>query len=390
MSRPGPERPLATRRAALGIAAGAAAALAAIPDAAASGWRRGINLSWWLHLDGRFRPTDGNLRQVRDAGFDHVRLPFDPYLFGWRLGEGGLAAPGTAQLAAAVDAVLRAGLGVILDLHPGDELVALLHEARAPADAIAELWGGLAGSMAGLDPDKVAFEVANEPHRFLRGGRAALAELHRKALAAIRARAAAHRVLAMGLWDPESSLRTLTILPDDRVIYAFHLYDPYVVTHQGADWGEPDAAAVFGPLRRVPWPATRLLDPERHVADPARDRAAVRALRDYRNGRDHCGRQEDSGPGVLARKAAAAAAWGARHGGVPVHCTEFGVLRTYADDVVRRAWLGDARAALEARGIGWTVWDYAGSFGVTTGCRDGFGSCGALDPGILAALGLRA
>jgi aryl-phospho-beta-D-glucosidase BglC (GH1 family) len=56
----------------------------------------------------------------------------------------------------------------------------------------------------------------------------------------------------------------------------------------------------------------------------------------------------------------------ARQRGVPVVCDEFGVYREYADPRDRAAWIHDVRTALERHNMGWTMWDYSGSFGVVT------------------------
>jgi len=56
----------------------------------------------------------------------------------------------------------------------------------------------------------------------------------------------------------------------------------------------------------------------------------------------------------------------ARQRGVPLVCNEFGVYRDYADPKDREAWIHDVRTSLERQGMGWTMWDYSGSFGVVT------------------------
>jgi hypothetical protein len=61
-------------------------------------------------------------------------------------------------------------------------------------------------------------------------------------------------------------------------------------------------------------------------------------------------------------------------------------MRTYIDPASRLAWLADARAALEAAGIGWTVWELDGLFGIVAGCDDS--GCGPTEAGVLRALGL--
>ena len=74
-----------------------------------------------------------------------------------------------------------------------------------------------------------------------------------------------------------------------------------------------------------------------------------------------------------------------RRRGVPLLCNEFGVFRDYADPLDRDAWLHDVRTSLEHNGIGWTMWDYSGSFGVVTK-KDGKP---VADDAMLRALGLK-
>ena len=56
----------------------------------------------------------------------------------------------------------------------------------------------------------------------------------------------------------------------------------------------------------------------------------------------------------------------ARQRKVPLICNEFGVYRSFADPRDRAAWITDVRTTLERHQIGWTMWDYSGSFGVVT------------------------
>jgi endoglucanase len=61
------------------------------------------------------------------------------------------------------------------------------------------------------------------------------------------------------------------------------------------------------------------------------------------------------------------------------------VYREYASPQDRAAWLHDVRTALEENGIGWTMWDYSGSFGVVTKVNGKT----VVDEQALKALGLR-
>jgi PAS domain-containing protein len=80
-----------------------------------------------------------------------------------------------------------------------------------------------------------------------------------------------------------------------------------------------------------------------------------------------------------------AAAW-AQSNHVPLICNEFGVYRNHADAASRINWIRDMRTALEADGIGWTMWDYRGGFGVVWK-EDG--QPAKVDPAVVEALGLK-
>jgi endoglucanase len=183
-----------------------------------------------------------------------------------------------------------------------------------------------------------------------------------------------------GLFDPALSLRTIEPLADPAVIYAFQFYDPYIVTHQGADW-DPGELGGVSVLRDVPYPAARLDNPWTIAARAWFHPRAVRLLIDYRRQGWNAARIE----GRIAQ----AAAWSAHHAR-PVLCTEFGVMRSYIDTASRLAWLGDVRAAFDRHGIAWTVWEYDGLFGIVPGSEEHPGETAPrpLEPGPLRALGL--
>jgi len=81
----------------------------------------------------------------------------------------------------------------------------------------------------------------------------------------------------------------------------------------------------------------------------------------------------------------AASDW-AQENRVPLICNEFGAFRDHSDPQSRANWIRDVRTALEADGIGWTMWDYAGGFQVANTDPSGQRS---MDPACLRALGLR-
>jgi hypothetical protein len=69
---------------------------------------------------------------------------------------------------------------------------------------------------------------------------------------------------------------------------------------------------------------------------------------------------------LVAVEIGQAAEW-ARHWNVPLTCNEFGVYRKASEPQDRARWLHDVTSTLERDGIGWTMWDYSGSFGTVNG-----------------------
>ena len=66
-------------------------------------------------------------------------------------------------------------------------------------------------------------------------------------LALIATGACGSMIAGLETLDPAS-------IADPNLVYAFHFYEPYVFSHQGAPWmsGEP----MYRYLNTVPWPAS--------------------------------------------------------------------------------------------------------------------------------------
>lgn len=338
--------------------------------------RRGINLSHWFaqvfdktgYTPQHFRShtTGDDFDLIARIGFDHVRLSVEPAPMFDAENPAAIPAAYLAELDAAIVALLDRKLAVVVDIHPSSEFKAKLGD-DAFVERFARFWSALARHLSRYDPNALFLEILNEPemrdpYRWI--------GVQTKLARAIREAAPKHTIVATGNeWSSYERLLFLEPLDDENVIYTFHYYEPHLFTHQGATWGSPEWPYV----KNVPYPA----EPSRvaGLLDAVENEAARRALAAYGEERWSARRVEEQ----IAR----AGEWGARHR-VPVICNEFGVYRAFSPRESRLAWLVDARRALEARGIGWTMWDYAGSFGIVTK-RDGKTT---VDTEVAAALGL--
>lgn len=339
--------------------------------------RHGINASEWFAQQAtnysaartNSYTDDADIALMAKLGFDNVRLSIDPVPLEQSFYRDGANADFLDRLDHAVDTMLANGLAVQIDVHPEEPYKQTVRNGNDGVARFVMLWRKLAAHYADRNPDLVFFEVMNEPevsdsYRW--------AGIQAAAAAAIREAAPNNTIIATGPnYSDIQDLLTQHPLPDGNVIYNFHFYDPHQFTHQGATWG----AAWWSYTHNIPYPSTTdgmqaSLD---QVPDP-RDRFE---LEEYFL--DHW---DATHIRLLMDEAAA---WG-KSNGVPLICNEFGAHRPKTDPAARMAWIHDVRTALEADGIGWTMWDYRGGFGVVYKQN---GQPAKVDDQVVEALGLK-
>ena len=334
----------------------------------------GINASLWFaqsrdYSVERLRTftTEDDIALMAKLGFDHVRLSVDaaPLVAG---GYGVRPSPFLGELDRVVDSMLAHGLAVIVDVHPESNYKATLRTESDGVERFTALWANLAAHYSSRDPERVFFEMMNEPeqpdpYRWI-GIEARVAEAIRKA-------APQHTIIATGAhYSGLTDLLETEPLGMTNVIYTFHDYEPFPFTHQGATWTD----ARVRPLRGIPYPSSS--------AAVAGNLAQANSLNgeyfveEYGLARWDRERVE--------RTIGFAKRWSDLHG-VPVYCGEFGVLRDYADPGMRAAWLHDMVTTLNKDHIGWAMWDYQANFGLV---RKENGTT-TPDPAIVKALGLK-
>lgn len=337
------------------VGAGAAwfsAPVLALRSAVTPSLSRGVNLTHWFEYEQGQVVSTTEMVMLRQSGLDHVRIPVDPVVGGWRP-ESGARLAFLPVLRAAIEQAIAAGLAVVLDLHLEPAIKQLIQDRPETEKTLVALWSHLAGHFSDLPASHLVLELFNEP-QYYGWSASRWPALQQRLLEVVRRPMPHHLVLLSGNEGGSlKGLRRLPLVRDPAVAYTFHYYDPFLFTHQGAEWLDTRYTTA-GLYRGVLYPA------QYQVIAPARltrphDRAA-REMAEYL--------KVDWGPARVRADMDAAAQW-ARQQGVRLLCNEFGTIRAHVDVASRYRWMQDVRSALEANGIGWTVWDYTDIFGLT-------------------------
>ena len=199
----------------------------------------------------------------------------------------------------------------------------------------------------------IYYEILNEPHGI---SDALWNSIQQDVVAAIRTVDNTHWIIVGGAgWNSYANLAPMPAYNDNKLIYTFHFYDPFLFTHQGASWVQPSMV----PLAGVPFPYSA-------AGMPGLPASLVgtwvgSAYNNYANDGTVAKVQQLLDIAVQFREQRQ----------VPVFCGELGVLMDNSDNADRVFWYQTVRQYLEDNGIAWTTWDYHGGFGLFEPGSDG-------------------
>jgi endoglucanase len=263
----------------------------------------------------RRRMQAAHFRQIKEAGFSHVRIPLHPFARmagaadGYRIDEKWLAVVDWAMGQALANKLM-----VILDCH---EFHAMAQDPEGLKPKWLAFWRQMATRYADA-PDSVLFELLNEPNGNLtpKLWNSFLPE----ALAVVRASNPQRTVVVgPGGWNSTGELRQLALPEDDRrLLVTVHYYDPHRFTHQGASWEGREKDVGYE------WRAT---EAERHA---------------------------------IEREFQTAQQWGTQHQR-PIFLGEFGVYDA-ADMASRVRWTSFVARTAESHGWSWAYWQFDSDF----------------------------
>ncbi|MGN9840480.1 glycoside hydrolase family 5 protein [Nonomuraea sp. H19] len=296
--------------------------------------RYGFNLQWMFWKDPGVEPAKTDER-VLDAiaswGFDFVRMPCD-YRF-WTTGLD--YADPDERVLEILDSYLAAcserDLHLSLNLHRAPGYVITQWESerhnlwadREAQDGFTAIWRTFARRYRGVTPDRLSFDLVNEPPDVGQRGftRAAHEAVIRRVVAEIQGIDRDRPIVIDGLGGGHLAMPELA---DLNVTHSTRGYQPFGVSHYKAPWVEGADAL-----------------PEPRYPGAEWDRAALGDF--YRPWREI---------------------------DAPVHVGEFGCYDQTPDDVAQR-WLTDLLGEFASYGWGYALWQFEGPFGVVGHRRPG-------------------
>jgi endoglucanase len=314
---------------------------------------KGINLGnaleapnegdWGLTLE------ENDFKLLKEAGFDSVRVPIK-----WS-NHTSKEAPYTVDVAffERIDWVIQQALDnhlrIVINMHNYDEI---FQQPKQERDRFIAIWKQIAERYKNK-PDSMYFEFLNEPHDAL------TSIAWNRLLAAVRTefrKIDDYHTIIIGTtnWGAIDGLIGLHLPQEEKnAIVTFHYYNPYLFTHQGAEWGGPEIGTLG-----VEWPG-----PPSKPAVPAEEAGKIdwvsKWFRDYNQNPD------ESNPGgkhAVMADLDQAANWSAQEKR-PLWLGEFGAY-SKGDMASRVRWTSFVRSEAEKRGFRWAYWEYASGFGV--------------------------
>lgn len=316
---------------------------------------RGVNLTNWFQAGAaeeiqlkRYNLED--FEQIKGLGCDVIRLPVN--LIGMTSGAPNFTVD--PLFYTFMDSVIywaeTVDMHLILDNHTFDP-----SENTSPDidQFLYKVWPQIAYRYRDQH-EKLYFEVLNEPHGI---SDALWNNIQQGVIDRIR-QVDTNRWLVVGPagWNSYHNLAAMPEYNDEKLIYTFHFYDPFLFTHQGASWTDPSMESLAG----VPFPYNPTLMPD--MPSEFAGTWIESTFNDYSN----------SGTETAVKSLIDIAVSFMNERNVPMFCGEFGVYHKNVDNETQRNnWYGIVREYLEAHDIAWTVWDYHGGFGIFEKNSDG-------------------
>lgn len=314
--------------------------------AASCPFHKGLNLASWIWSDDGVEniPFSNygkkDLENIKSLGCDVIRLPLSLLYFSDGEPDYTLDPLFFSFLDQVVTWAEELEIYLILDNHTQKS-----ESSYIPLpDELLLMWVQLAERYKDRS-EYILYEIMNEPHNI---GTSQWYEGQKETIAAIREVDTVHSIVVAPIWNSITNLEKFVPYDFPDLIYAFHFYDPFLFTHQGATWANPQLIN----LANVPFPGRTGSIPEcpedllgTYVEN------SLLAYPDYANVDE------------MYDKIDAAIDFSTKYD-LPIFCDEFGVFGLQSPHADRVYWHRMITGYLTQNNIPWTLWGYKGNFGI--------------------------
>lgn len=290
--------------------------------------------------------TEYDIRQIREWGYDHIRLPFDYRLVEQEKDSLASCDMFIHHLDQCVEWCRANNMGIVLDLHQAAGNVYGMTKKPMPLltdedlqNRFINIWIKLTEHFKKVSEPIIIFELLNEVSDstgFLWN------RLYLKTIGKIR-EVDTTRYILVGSNEQNSAfrLKELDLLEDPKVIYNFHFYDPMMFTHQKAHFSED--MLLYN--KNISYPGEITGFPE-----------YLEQHREYVTKFAHVVMENKVNKESMEKLLAGALNF-VKYSGKELYCGEFGVIDTVkSQDAV--GWMKDLVSILNENGIGHAMWNY--------------------------------
>jgi endoglucanase len=310
-------------------------------------FHRGVNITTWFQASNASqiqfsRYTKRDFEQIKSLGCDVIRLPINLHYMTGGAPDYVIEPLFFEFLDEVISWAEELNIQLILDNHTFDVTTSTDPNI---GPVLVKVWTQMATRYKDAS-EYIYYEVLNEPHGISDN---LWNNIQQETIDAIRELDTKHYiVIGPAGWNSYNNLNNMPVYADNKLIYTFHFYDPFVFTHQGASWTDPSMV----PLSGIPFP----YHPDSMPTLPSSLQGTwiESNFNDYPN----------TGNAAYVRSLLNIAIQFKNNRNVPIFCGEFGVFIPNSTNYSRTYWYSVVRKYLEQNDIAWTTWDYHGGFGL--------------------------